>query len=120
MQYLLTMNEVEGDFADRTHPERAGAYWGAWTAYSQAVAQAGILVSAGGLQPPSTATTVRVRGGQTQVQDGPYADTKEQLAGFFVIDVPNLDAALTWAAKAPSALTASVEVRPLLPPPPQA
>jgi len=114
------MNEVEADFASRTDPERAGAYWGAWTAYAQSIAQSGILVSGAGLQPPHTATTVRVRGGHTQVQDGPYADTKEQLAGFFVIEVPDLDAALAWAAKAPSAVTASVEVRPVLPPPPQA
>jgi hypothetical protein len=117
MKYMLTMNEVDSDFAERTDPTRAGAYWGAWSAYSQAIQQAGIFVSGAGLQPPSTATTIRVRAGKTQVQDGPFADTKEQLAGFYVIDVPDLDAALAWAAKAPSAATASVEVRPLLPPP---
>lgn len=116
MNYMLTMNEVDADFAVRNDPKQAGAYWGAWGAYSAAIRDAGIFVSGAGLQPPNTATTVRVRGGKTQVQDGPFADTKEQLAGFFVINVPDLDTALSWAAKAPSALTASVEVRPLLPP----
>jgi hypothetical protein len=63
------------------------------------------------------ATTVRIRDGRRQVEDGPFADTKEQLGGYFVIEVPDLDTALDWAAKAPSALTASVEVRPVLPMP---
>lgn len=111
------MHEVDADFAARQDPEKAGAYWGAWGAYANAISEAGIFVSGAGLQPPATATTVRVRGGKTQVQDGPFADTKEQLAGFFVIEVPDLDAALAWAAKAPAAATASVEVRPVLPPP---
>lgn len=114
MHYMLTMFEVDADFAVRNDPEKADAYWGAWVAYSAAIQQAGIFVSGAALQPPQTATTVRVRGGKTQVQDGPFADTKEQLAGFFVIDVPNLDAALEWASKSPAALSASVEVRPCL------
>lgn len=118
MHYLLTMNEVDSDFAKRIDPIEAGPYWGAWSAYSKSIAEAGIFIAAGGLEPPSTATTLRVRGGQTQVQDGPYADTKEQLAGFWVINVPDLDTALLWAAKAPAAHSGSVEVRPVLPPPP--
>ena len=64
---------------------------------------------------PHAATTLRLRDGQRVVEDGPFADTKEQLGGYFVIEVPDLDAALDWAAKAPSARTASVEVRPILP-----
>ena len=64
----------------------------------------------------NTATTVRIRDGKRLVQDGPFADTKEQLGGYFVIEVPDLDAALEWAARAPSAACASVEVRPVLPP----
>ena len=68
------------------------------------------------LHPTHTATTVRIRDGKRLVQDGPFADTKEQLGGYFVIEVPDLDAALEWAARAPSAACASVEVRPVLPP----
>ena len=69
-----------------------------------------------GLQGPHAATTLRVRQGARTVEDGPFADSKEQLGGYFVIDVPDLDTALDWAAQAPCALTGSVEVRPVLPP----
>ena len=75
-----------------------------------------VIVKGDGLQGPNTATTVRIRDGKRIVQDGPFADTKEQLGGYFVIEVPDLDAALEWAARAPSAACASVEVRPVLPP----
>ena len=82
-----------------------------------AIAEAGIMVSAAGLHPPHTASTVRVSDGARAVHDGPFADTKEQLGGFCVVDVESLDAALDWAAKAPCATAGSVEVRPVLPPP---
>lgn len=78
------------------------------------MAQAGVIVKGDGLQGPQMATTLRLSDGKRQVQDGPFADTKEQLGGCFVIEVPDLDAALDWAAQAPSARTASVEVRPVL------
>lgn len=116
MQYMLLLNETEADFAQRQHPEHAAAYWGGWNAFIGAMAQAGVIVKGDGLQGPHTATTVRLRDGQRIVQDGPFADAKEQLGGYFVIEVPDLDAALAWAARAPSALSASVEVRPVLPP----
>lgn len=116
MQYMLLLNESEAEFAKRNDPEQAGAYWGGWNAFIGAMAQAGIIVKGDGLQSPHTATTVRVRDGQRLVQDGPFADTKEQLGGYFVIEVPDLDTALDWAARAPSAIDASVEVRPVLPP----
>jgi hypothetical protein len=116
MQYMLLLNETETEFAKRNHPEQAGAYWGGWNAFIGAMAQAGIIVKGDGLQGPHAATTVRVRDGKRLVEDGPFADTKEQLGGYFVIEVPDLDAALDWAAKAPSAAYASVEVRPVLPP----
>jgi hypothetical protein len=80
------------------------------------MAQAGVIVRGDGLHGPQVATTVRVRDGKRMVQDGPFADTKEQLGGYFVIEVADLDAALEWAARAPSATYASVEVRPVLPP----
>jgi hypothetical protein len=82
------------------------------------MAQAGVIVNGDGLQGPHTATTVRIRDGKRLVQDGPFADAKEQLGGYFVIEVPDLDTALEWAARAPSAATASVEVRPVMPPMP--
>ncbi|NBB15296.1 hypothetical protein GVN21_08000 [Caulobacter sp. SLTY] len=117
MQYMLMLNETAEDFARRDNPEEAQAYWGGWNAFIGAMAQAGIIVRGDGLLGPATATTVRLRDGQRLVQDGPFADAKEQLGGYFVIEVADLDAALAWAAKAPSAASASVEVRPVMPPP---
>lgn len=88
-------------------------HWlGAYRAYLQAMTQAGVLKSSG-LYPTSSATTVRVANDKTQVLDGPYADTKEQLGGFHMIEVPDLDAALSWAARSPTALHGVVEVRPV-------
>jgi hypothetical protein len=113
MQYMIICVEKAEDFAKRQSTE-APAYWESWSAYSQAVAQAGIFVSGAGLQPPEMGTTVRVQNGKRHVQDGPYSDAKEQLGGFFVIDVPDLDTALDWAAKCPGAAYATVEVRPVL------
>jgi hypothetical protein len=75
-----------------------------------------VVQSGNGLQPPHTSTTVRVRDGKRQVQDGPFADTREHLGGYFVIEVPSLDEALEWAARAPCAVSGSTEVRPVLPP----
>jgi hypothetical protein len=120
MQYMLIFSETEADFAKRDDPAEAPGYWGAWNDYIGALRGAGVIVSGEGLQPPHTATTVRVRNGERLVHDGPYADTKEALGGFFVIEVADLDAALDWAAKSPSAAYGSVEVRPTLPPPPAA
>lgn len=114
MKYMLIMTETQAEFDQRTDPEKSGPYWGAWGAYSKAVVEAGIFHSGDGLQPPSTATTVRVRDGKRQVHDGPYAEVKEMLGGFFVIDVPDLDAALDWAAKSPAAAYGAVEVRPVM------
>jgi len=116
MESMLLFTESSADFAQRIDPEKAPAYWGAWSAYAGAVAQSGVMVSGAGLQPPDTATTVRIRDGKRQVHDGPYAESKELLGGFFVINVPDLDAALEWAARAPSASYGSTEVRPVLPP----
>jgi hypothetical protein len=120
MQYMLIMTEPAAEVAKRAHPEHAGAYWGGWSAYVAALTKAGIVVSGAGLEPPATATTIRIRNGKREVQDGPFADTKEQLGGYFVIEAPDLDAALEWAARSPSASCGSVEVRPVLPPMPPA
>jgi hypothetical protein len=82
-------------------------------AYAQAMMKAGIYLGGDRLRSITAATTVRVSEGRTRVVDGPYAETKEQLAGFHMIDVPDLDTALAWAARCPSAARGSVEVRPL-------
>jgi hypothetical protein len=87
---------------------------GAYQAYVEAMTQAGVLKGGNGLQPTSTATTVRVTDGKTQVLDGPYADSKEQFAGFHIIDVADIDAAISWAARCPTALHGVVEVRPIM------
>lgn len=116
MQYMLIQRETEKEFAERNDPAHAAAYWGSWSAFIGAMAQAGIIVKGDALQGPHTATTVRMREGKRLVQDGPFADTKEQLGGYFVIEVPDLETALEWAARSPSASYASVEVRPVLPP----
>lgn len=85
----------------------------AYGAYYEALAQAGVMVSGERLQPITSATTVRVKAGKTVVLDGPYADAREQLGGYFVIDVPDLDAALGWAARYPGASHGCIEVRPI-------
>jgi hypothetical protein len=117
MQYMLILTESAEDFARRNDPEASGPYWEAWSSYARAVAQAGIMISGAGLMPPETATTVRVSGAERHVQDGPFADAKEQLGGFFVIDVPDLDTALAWAKRRPDGFGGAAEVRPVLPPP---
>lgn len=118
MECMLLFYESTAEVARRDDPAQAPAYWGAWQAYIGALAASGVVRGGHGLQPPRTATTVRVAGGQRQVQDGPFADTREHLGGYFVIEVPTLEAALEWAARAPNSSAGSTEVRPVLPPPP--
>ncbi len=116
MQYMLIYRETQQAFDVRNDPANAPAYWGAWKAYIGALSGAGVMVSGNGLQPPETATTVRVRQDKREVQDGPFPDTREHLGGYVVIEVPSLDDALTWAARSPNVTTGSTEVRPVLPP----
>jgi hypothetical protein len=85
-----------------------------WADYTQALIDAGVMRGGNALEGPETATTVRVRDGETIVSDGPFADTKESLGGYYLIDVPDLDAALGWAAKIPNVSYGSLEVRPVL------
>lgn len=114
MHYMLIFKETAEELAKREDPAQAQNYWNAWTAYVGALHAAGVVVSGNALQPPETGTTVRIRGGKRQVQDGPFADAKEHLGGYFIIDVPSLDAALEWAARSPSTSGGSTEVRPVL------
>jgi hypothetical protein len=112
MQYLLTIYADESGFQKMTKAEQEQGY-AAYMAYSEALKQAGALKGSNRLQPIATATTVRVANGKPQVLDGPYADTKEQLGGYFLIEVADLDSAISWAARCPGASHGVVEVRPI-------
>jgi hypothetical protein len=116
MKYSLLVYESEAEFSVRTDPERKDDYWAGWMHYVKAVKDAGIFMGGAGLQKPETATTLRFQDGRRLVQDGPFADIKEQLAGFFLIEVPDLDAALDWAARCPRSPGRAIEIRPSLPP----
>jgi hypothetical protein len=85
----------------------------AYQAYLAEMQKAGVIVGGERLRPAASATTVRTAGGKTQVLDGPYAESKEQLGGFFILDVPDLDAAVSWAARCPTASTGTIEIRPI-------
>lgn len=113
MKYILMDYVNEAGWPKLTKAEKE-QWLGAYIAYTEAMAKAGVLRGSQGLQPTSAAATVRVVNGKTQVLDGPYADSKEQLGGFRIIDVADLDAALSWAARCPTALHGVVEVRPIL------
>lgn len=110
MQYMLLIYADESAMpASDTPPVISPAY----QAYTEALVQAKVLVGGDRLRPTSAATTVRVRDGRSQVLNGPYAETHEQLAGYYLLDVPSLDEALSWAARCPGAARGSVEVRPV-------
>ena len=91
------------------------AMYAEYGSYTQELIKAGVMRGGSELKPIATATTVRVRGGKVLSTDGPFAETKEQLGGYYLIDVANLDEAVKWAGKCPGAKTGSVEVRPLNP-----
>jgi hypothetical protein len=112
MKYMLMTYVNEAGWTKLTKAEQEQGI-AAYTAYTEALTKAGALVGSNRLGPTSAATTVRVANGKPQVLDGPYADTKEQLGGYFLIDVANLDAAISWAARCPAANHGIVEVRPL-------
>ena len=111
MRYSLLLNAPEpaaGEIDEKVMAQFRAAY----QKYAKDLDAAGVLVSADVLQPSSASTTVTLRTGSLQIQDGPFADTKEQLAGTFVIEVPDLDAALAWAEKCPGAHYGVIEIRP--------
>jgi hypothetical protein len=113
MLYALLVYEKPTDFARRDPSVEKDSYVGAWRMYYQAMVEAGIYVGGNPLDVPETATTVRLRDNKRQIQDGPYASTKEQLGGFTLLELPSLDAALEWAARCPAASYGAVEVRPV-------
>ncbi len=112
MQYLLLIYSEEDGWGKLT-PEQQQQGMAAYEAFSEALTKSGALKGSNRLAPTRAATTVRVSDGKQQVLDGPYADSKEQLGGFFLIDVPDLDSAISWAARCPGASHGIVEVRPL-------
>jgi hypothetical protein len=112
MQYLLLIygNESARLSAPKEASNQVDA---AYMAYIEAMKKAGVLVGSNRLRPTSEATTVRAPGGKQGVLNGPFAETKEQLGGYFLIEAPDLDAALSWAARCPGAQHGAVEVRPI-------
>jgi hypothetical protein len=110
MEYLLTIYNDESMW-ERMTPEQQQQGMGAYKAYTEALKTAGVLKGSNRLRPSGTATTVKGVNGKTQVLDGPFADSKEQLGGYYLIEAPDLDAALKWAAKCPAASHGAVEVR---------
>lgn len=112
MQYMLMIYADEAAMQARSEAE-IGQVVAAYGAYTEAMAKAGVLRAGDRLRPAASATTVRITDGKTQVLNGPYAETKEQLGGYYLIDVPDLDAALSWAARCPGAGYGSIEVRPI-------
>ena len=112
MKYMLMIYGDEGAMQNRSAAE-TNQVIAAYGAYAEAMGKAGVLAGGDRLRPANSATIVRVAGGKTQVLNGPYAETGEQLGGYFLIDVPDLDAALSWAARCPGAGYGTIEVRPI-------
>jgi hypothetical protein len=112
MRYLLLIYSEESTAAP--DPAEGERVMNEYMAYSQALAAAGVVQAGEALEQSNTATTVRVKGDERVVTDGPFAETREVLGGFYMIDVPNLDAALDWAARCPGSKYGSVEVRPVM------
>lgn len=113
MKYVMLIYETPEDF-DARGPSEGEPYVAAWRAYYSALVEAGVFAGGGApLKDSSTATTVRVESGRRRVQDGPFAEAKDQLGGFMILDLESLDAALEWAARCPAAATGAVEVRPM-------
>ncbi len=112
MQYLLMLYAEEGGWSKLTKAQQEQGI-AAYTAYTEALKKAGVWKSSNRLQPISSATTVRVANGKSQVLDGPYVESKEQIGGYYLIDVPDLDSAISWAARCPGASHGVVEVRPV-------
>ncbi|HXE62995.1 MAG TPA: YciI family protein [Bryobacteraceae bacterium] len=118
MNYTLLFYLSPEEFAAREDPAKRDTFWANFVPYAKALQDAGIVVSGAGLELPRATTTIKFQNGQRLVQDGPFADTKEQLGGLFIINVPDLDTALDWAARYPAGPGGVVEVRPNLPPMP--
>ncbi len=113
VKYLLTIYEAEST-SGGARPEDVKAMMEQYESLGKELHDKGVFLAGDALQPTATATTVRVRHGERTLTDGPFAETKEQLGGYYLIEATNLDEAVDWAAKIPGASTGSVEVRPVL------
>ena len=114
MEYTLLIYSDLAEFR-KLPASQTGEMVAAYGAYTEALQKAGVLRASTRLRPVDTATTVRMKTGKTEVLNGPYAETREQLGGFYMIDVPDLDTALSWAARCPGASYGTIEVRPVWP-----
>ncbi len=112
MQYLLMIYQNEAEYA-KLDPATGQKMLGEYQAFTQSIIQSGNFKAGDRLQPTTTATTVRVRDGKTLTTDGPFAETREQLGGYYLIEAKDLDAAIAVAARIPSARIGSIEVRPI-------
>ena len=117
MQYLLLIYENEQEFGALPEAEQ-GRVFGEYMDYSKSIRKSGHYVGGQALQPTTSATTVRVKNGKTLTTDGPFAETREQLGGYYLVEAKDLDEAIKLAARIPGAKTGSVEVRPIMPTPP--
>jgi hypothetical protein len=113
MKFTLLLWGDEGQWADMSE-EEAAAEMARWEEYTNQLTAAGAMVSGEGLQPSATSKTLRIENGERIVTDGPFAETKEQLGGFYVIECESFDDAIEWAAKLPSAAQGSTEIRPVI------
>lgn len=112
MKYIMVVYETPAD-VDRRDDPAGDSYIAAWRAYYKALVEADVYVGGAPLKQAATATTVRLREGRRQVQDGPFAEAKEELGGFLILELPSLDAALEWAARCPAAAAGALEIRPM-------
>ncbi len=112
MRYIMLVYETPADL-DRRDDPAGDSYIAAWRAYYKALVEADVYVGGAPLKQAATATTVRLREGRRQVQDGPFAEAKEELGGFLILELPSLDAALDWAARCPAAAGGAMEIRPM-------
>jgi hypothetical protein len=113
-QYLLSVHSVEGEVAEPMTEEEMQQSWKQIQVLNEEMKSAGAWVSSGRLDEPSTATVVRLSGGEVLTTDGPFAESKEHLGGFYIIEAEDLDAALAWASKATAAVGRPIEVRPFV------
>jgi len=113
MRYLLLIYGDENGGADMSEAEQ-NASMQEWFQYTEDLRAAGVMQGGDALQPTATATTVTDQGGSPLVTDGPFAETREQLGGFYLLDVADLDAAIEWAHKCPGARTGKIELRPIM------
>ena len=112
MRYMLLIHANEAAMLSASS-EATSRTMAAYAAYTEAMTKAGVYVDGNRLRPSSDATILRAPDGKAAVLDGPYAETKEQLGGYYMIEAPDLDAALSWAARCPGASTGAIEVRPV-------